>query len=564
MRADDLTLESLFDADPKGGIYRFAGERAVLLDTAALGLLRKELIETLSLAAARGVLYRFGWAHGFRTAEAMKGAFDWDRPEEWINAGGRLHRLKGLVTFRPVPREPGTAPRHFSQAIWEESYEAEQHLLHFGLSDEPVCWTLTGFASGYLTVCHGRPIRVVEEACVGKGDAACRMAGEPEEEWDEATRSSQASLSDPCLEGELGRVRDALRAIEARLKARRNELTRLKVEEEHPGVVARSPGMRRAFDLACRVARVDSTVLLTGESGVGKEVLARVIHERSQRAAGPFVAINGAALPESLLESELFGHARGAFSGASSDRPGLFEAAHGGTLLLDEIGEVPLGLQAKLLRALQEREVRRVGENRNRKIDVRVVAATNRDLAKDVETGHFRRDLYFRLRVIEIPIPALRERPEDVLPLAKALLSDAARRTGAKVNGFTPEAARLLLRHRWPGNVRELANAVERAAVLADGSRVDAGDLPDDIALPSRASASAGDLLADVERAHVLAVLGDEDGHREKAAKRLGIGVATLYRKLKEWGEEGPPGPPGSGGLSDRFRAARAGRESSR
>ena len=539
MRADDLTLDTLFDADPKGGVCRFAGERALLLDAAALGLLRKELIDTMSLAVAKGVLYRFGWAHGYRTADAMREAFPWESPKEWVNAGGRLHRLKGLVTFRPVPRAPEEAPRHFAQAYWEESYEAEQHLLHFGLSAEPVCWTLTGFASGYLTACHGRPIRVVEEACVGKGDPHCLMAGEPEEAWDEATRRASASLSERCLEGELGKVRDALRATEEKLKARRNELTRLSVEEEHPGVVAHSPGMRRAFDLAARVARVDSTVLLTGESGVGKEVLARVVHERSPRAGGPFVAINGAALPESLLESELFGHARGSFSGASADRPGLFEAAQGGTLFLDEIGEIPLGLQAKLLRALQEREVRRVGENRSRKVDVRVVAATNRDLGKDVETGHFRRDLYYRLRVIEIPIPPLRERPEDILPLAKALLHDAARRTGASVSGFTTEAARLLLRHRWPGNVRELANAVERAAVLAAGPRVGAEDLPDEIARPARGGAGAGDTLADVERSHVLAVLGEEKGHRERAAKRLGIGVATLYRKLKEWGEEG-------------------------
>ena len=538
MRADDLTLDALLDADPKGGVFRFAGERAVLLDTAALGLLRKELVDTLSLAAARAVLYRFGWAHGFRTAEAMRTAFDWESPEEWVKAGGRLHRLKGLVTFRPIPREPGEPPRHFAQAIWEESYEAEQHLLHFGLAAEPVCWTLTGFAGGYLSVVHGRTIRVVEELCVGKGDAVCRMAGEPEEAWDEETRRGFAVLDARCLEGELAKVREALRATEARLKARKSELMRLSIEEEHPGIVARSEGMRRAFDLACRVARVDSTVLLTGESGVGKEVLARVIHERSPRAGGPFVAINGAALPESLLESELFGHARGAFSGASSDRAGLFEAAHGGTLFLDEIGEVPLGLQAKLLRALQEREVRRLGENRSRKIDVRVVAATNRDLGKDVESGHFRRDLYYRLRVIEIPIPPLRERPDDVLPLARALLVDAARRTGAKASAFSPEAARLLARHRWPGNVRELANAVERAAVLAAGTRVEVEDLPDEIARPSRAAAPAGDTLAEVEKAHVLAVLGEESGHREKAARRLGIGVATLYRKLKEWGEE--------------------------
>jgi transcriptional regulator with PAS, ATPase and Fis domain len=361
------------------------------------------------------------------------------------------------------------------------------------------------------------------------------MAGEPEEKWDEATRRGFAALDARCLEGELAKVREALRSTEARLRARKSELTRLAVEEEHPGVVARSAGMRRAFDLACRVARVDSTVLLTGESGSGKEVLARVIHERSPRAGGPFVAINGAALPESLLESELFGHARGAFSGASSDRAGLFEAANGGTLFLDEIGEVPLGLQAKLLRALQEREVRRVGENRSRKVDVRVVAATNRELGRDVESGHFRRDLYYRLRVIEIPIPPLRERPDDVFPLARALLLDAARRTGSKVSGFSSEAARLLVRHRWPGNVRELANAVERAAVLAAGPRVDVEDLPDEIARPARSGGAAGDTLAEVEKAHVLALLGEENGHREKAARRLGIGVATLYRKLKEW-----------------------------
>jgi len=539
MRADDLTLDALLDADPKGGVFRFAGERAVILDSAALGLLRRELVDTLSAAAARAVLYRFGWAHGFRTAEAMRGAFDWESPNEWIKAGGRLHRLKGLVTFRPVPRAPGEPPRHFAQAVWEESYEAEQHLLHFGVSDEPVCWTLTGFAGGYLSAAHGRRIRVIEESCVGKGDAVCRMAGKPEEEWDEATRATFPSLDERCLEGELARVRDSLRATESKLRARKNELQRLNVEEEHPGVVARSAGMRRAFDLACRVARVDSTVLLTGESGSGKEVLARVIHERSPRAGGPFVAINGAALPESLLESELFGHARGAFSGAASDRAGLFEAANGGTLFLDEIGEVPLGLQAKLLRALQEREVRRVGENRSRKIDVRVLAATNRDLGRDVETGHFRRDLYYRLRVIEIPIPPLRDRTDDVLPLAKALLVDAARRTGAKVSGFSPVAARLLVRHRWPGNVRELANAVERAAVLADGPRVDAEDLPDEIARPARGGSPAVDTLAEVEKAHVLAVLGEESGHREKAARRLGIGVATLYRKLREWDEAG-------------------------
>ena len=304
-------------------------------------------------------------------------------------------------------------------------------------------------------------------------------------------------------------------------------------------VIGVSASWKDVLRQAAKVASAETTVLLTGESGTGKEVVARFVHSSSPRASGPFVAINCAALPDTLLESELFGFERGAFSGAHAAKPGRIEAAQGGVLFLDEVGETSPSVQAKLLRVLQEREFQRLGGSRPQRADVRVVAATNRDLGKDVETGHFRRDLYYRLRVIEIPIPPLRERPEDVLPLARALLLDAARRTGAKVTGFTPEAARLLQRHCWPGNVRELANAVERAAVLADGARVGAEDLPDEIVRPARGGGAEGETLAEVEKAHVLFVLGEEEGHREKAARRLGIGVATLYRKLKEWDESG-------------------------
>ena len=366
------------------------------------------------------------------------------------------------------------------------------------------------------------------------------MAGEPEEAWDEATRRAFAGLSERCLEGELARVRDALRATEARLKARRSELTRLKVEEEHPGVIARSPGMRRAFDLACRVARVDSTVLLTGESGVGKEVLARVIHERSLRAGGPFVAINGAALPESLLESELFGHVRGAFSGAASDRPGLFEAANGGTLLLDEIGEVPLGLQAKLLRALQEREVRRVGENRSRKIDVRVVAATNRDL------GEGRGDRALPRGPL-LPPPRHRD-PDPAAPRAA---------------GGHPPAREGAPPRRGPTDRREGERASRRrrrgSSCATPGPATSASWRTPSSARPSSPTAPASTRKTSPTRspgpraprapgrhprrrregATSSPSSARRTGHREKAAKRLGIGVATLYRKLKEWGEEG-------------------------
>jgi two-component system, NtrC family, response regulator HydG len=223
-------------------------------------------------------------------------------------------------------------------------------------------------------------------------------------------------------------------------------------------------------DQVHRVAQVDSTVMLTGESGVGKEVLARLIHDESARAALSFLAVNCAAVPEALIESELFGHVRGAFTGATQDRVGLFEAANKGTLLLDEVGDLPAAMQVKLLRVLQEREIRRVGENR-----------THRDLAAEVAAGRFRQDLYYRLRVIEICIPPLRDRPDDVLPMARRFLSETAGRLKLPVTGLAPRAADQLVRWSWPGNVRELQNVIERALVLAHGKRVEVEDLPEEI-----------------------------------------------------------------------------------
>jgi transcriptional regulator with PAS, ATPase and Fis domain len=239
-------------------------------------------------------------------------------------------------------------------------------------------------------------------------------------------------------------------------------------------------------------------------------------------------------VPEPLLESELFGHAKGAFTGAIGDRAGIFEAAHGGTLLLDEVGDVPLGMQVKLLRTLQEREVRRVGENKSRPIDVRIVAATNRDLAADVLLGRFRQDLYYRLRVVEVKVPPLRERREDILPLARTLLGEAAVRMGRKVTGMTPAAAHQIARYTWPGNVRELVNAMERAVVVATGTRIDVDDLPDEVR-GIVAGTRGGTTLEDVERAHILAILQKSGGNKARAAETLGIGTATLFRKLKRW-----------------------------
>jgi len=538
MHAKDLDLRELLSFEPQGGVIRFGGERVLLFDAVALGLLRKELIGSLGFTAARGILTRLGYAHGHRVAEALRTGLPWATSEEWRLAGARIHMLQGQVVIEMVaPRPSGEQP--FVESIWHESYEAEQHLLHVGRSEEPVCWTLAGFASGYLSAANGREIYCVEDRCRGRGDGSCHIVGRTRDEWGPAIEPHLSFYDMACIDSALSNVTEALHATERRLRARRQELIRLAPEaDERSGLVVRSEAMARVLDLARRVARVESTTLVSGESGAGKERLARLIHDESSRSSGPFVAVNCGAVTETLLESELFGHARGAFTGAERDRAGFFEAATGGTIFLDEIGEISPGMQVKLLRVLQEREVRRVGESRSRPVDVRVVAATNRNLAEDVTAGRFRQDLYYRLRVIELRVPPLRDRPEDVLPLARVFLADTARRMGRKVTGFTPKAADQLLRYDWPGNVREVQNTVEHAVALSTGSRIEVEDLPEELraALPRPRPAGAARPLADVEREYILAAVESAGGNRTRAAAELQIGLATLKRKLKAYG----------------------------
>jgi two-component system response regulator HydG len=540
MRADDLDHKELLELDPEGGVIRFAGQRALLLDAVAMGLLRKYLVENFGLTAARTVLTQFGFAHGWRMAEAMKAEFEWDSDEEWRRAGTRIHTLEGLFCLEGG----GKGPFSTEGSMLVASYEAEQHLLHFGRADVAVCWTICGLISGYLSRTDGKETFVLEDRCVGKGDAACQLFGRTRAEWGD-DRADELCFFEPtrleeCLDVSLHRVTETLKAAERKLRGHRRALVRVAPELDEPlGVVAKSAAMRQVVDLARRVAKVDSTVLITGESGSGKERIARLVHEESTRAAGPFIAVNCGAITETLLESELFGHARGAFTGATQDRPGLFEAANSGTLLLDEVGEVSPGMQVKLLRALQEREIRRVGENKSRRVDVRVVAATNRDLAHGVAGGAFRQDLYYRLKVVELHVPPLRERLDDILPLARVLLADAALRMKRKLSGLVPGAADQLVRYSWPGNVRELENAMERAVALARGSRVELEDLPEEIrrAVPKPvATAGAVRPLDQIEKEYILAALELNGGNQTHTAAQLQIGAATMYRKLKSYG----------------------------
>lgn len=310
-------------------------------------------------------------------------------------------------------------------------------------------------------------------------------------------------------------------------------------------LLGNSSAMRRIGDLVSRIRDSDLTVLITGESGSGKEVVARALHRTGRRAGGPFVAVNCAALPDQLLESELFGHVRGAFTDAKSARTGLLLQATSGTLFLDEVGEMPLQLQPKLLRALQDRTVRPVGSDREVPFDARVVAATNKDLVAAVERGTFREDLYYRLNVLEIELPPLRVRETDILLLAQHFLSEIAEQSGKGVRGLAPEAARKMLDYRWPGNVRELRNCVERAVALARFDQITVDDLPERVRdfTPSRSPTSVPESdglvsLDEVERRHIARVLESVGGQRAAAAKVLGIDRKTLFRKLERWNQD--------------------------
>ena len=316
-------------------------------------------------------------------------------------------------------------------------------------------------------------------------------------------------------------------------------------------ILGESPPVRAMCDLIERAALSDATVLITGESGTGKDLVARALHDRGPRQAGPFVAINCAAVTESLLESELFGHKRGAFTDARENRPGLLVQARGGTVFLDEIGDMPVGMQAKLLRTIESRTVRAVGSDTEVAIDVRFVAATNRDLESDAEEGRFRQDLFFRINVIQIPAPALRARGNDVLLLAQHFIERAAARSGKAVLGLTQPAAERLLSFNWPGNVRELQNAVERAVALTAHDRIIIDDLPERIRTHKRSQLAigaedAGTLLPmhEVERRYFFHVLESVGGNKTLAARILGFDRRTMYRKLERF-DVGPSGHAG-------------------
>jgi len=530
VKATDLDLRRVFSFSPKGGTIQFMGHRALIIDALAMGLLRKELIDNLGTFSARNILTRMGYAHGWATADNL----DKEYPEllQDGQCGPTLHMLQGVVNVAKC--EMTFEPSFRMSICWQDSYEADQHLLHEGIAHNPVCWTLAGYVSGYCSRMLKQEVYCLETQCSATGSAVCLSETRTREDWGEKIEEHLPFFRSDTINSMLHEVTEKLVNTEKHLKMQRILLDR---DLGCCGLAVKSKVMRKALDLAKRIAKVESSVVITGESGVGKERIARIIHSESSRALRPFVAINCSAVTETLLESEFFGHARGAFTGANRDRIGLFEAANGGTLFLDEVGEISPGMQAKLLRVLQEKEIRRVGENSSRPVDVRIISATNRDLGNEVSAGRFREDLYYRLCIFELVVPALRERQEDILLLARCFLDKSTQKIGKEIIGFQPEVTDRLIQYEWPGNVRQLENTIEHAVVLCQGKRIGLDDLPKAVR-----SAQGGGIVAnairkidDLEREQILAAIKLLDGDKTEAAKQLGISLSSLYQKLKRY-----------------------------
>ncbi len=537
MKAEELALGELLDLSE--GRFDLHGRRLVLHSSDAMAQLRKDLIETVGLEQARRLLTRFGNFWGRADAAAMKRIFRWDTVEDWIRAGPRMHTLQGVsrVTVKALDIEPA-AGRFHMEVTWHDSAEADEQRLALGPSIEPVCWTMVGYASGYASFCTGLEVFFVEDKCRGKGDRVCSAVGRDRPSWGQEIEPYVSYFHADDIQGHVMRLTVELKEKMKEIARQRRRIASLEKVAGVTPVEVHSSAYRQVIEFASRVARHDSSVIITGESGTGKEVLARHIHRVSPRSEGPFLAVNCGALPETLLESELFGHKAGAFTGASRDRLGLFEEANGGTVFLDEIGDVSPNMQTKLLRVLQEREIVRVGENRPRKVDNRVIAASNKDIKRAVKDGRFREDLYYRLGVIEIEVPALRNRREDIVSLARHLVAKTAARLGMDQLRLDSTALDCLNSYNWPGNVRELENVLERAAVLCRDGVIRPEDLPLGIAqtlsAPLHLQTASDQSLQEVQRRHIQAVLESVGGCRSRAAKILGISSATLWRRLRE------------------------------
>jgi len=543
----DDDLRRLIHFSSEDGRIWLADQRMLLLHTASLAAWRREMIRSVGMEHTRRMLMRAGYAAGERDAQLARQIRPSASVFEIFAVGPQLHRLEGAVCATPEVFEVDeVAGRLRSVVRWEHSWEAQLHLAEWGVQEAPVCWMLLGYASGYTSAFFQHPVLYKEVQCSACGHAVCRIEGRFAHEWPDALHMARDYAEDSMLL-QLNQLHSQVQVLRSKLEAPPADQ-----HEAVQGLIGQSPAFVQALDLARTAAPTQVTVLLLGETGTGKERFARALHALSARAHKPFVAVNCAALPAELIESELFGAEKGAYTGAQNSRMGRFERAHGGTLLLDELGELPLPAQAKLLRVLQNGEVERLGGNTVRMVDVRVIAATHVDLEQAVQQGRFRSDLFYRLHVYPIHIPALRERADDVTLLAVHLLEKYSALHGKRVAGLSERALAALRRHHWPGNVRELENLMERGLILTPaGAWIEADtlfpQLKDSAAMtldaqghlvPSAATTAAHSVqqhssaLYTLMQQHGLSLEALESGLLQEAKQRCSGNLAAAARAL--------------------------------
>lgn len=539
MFAEDLRAEELLTKDPKFGFPLYAGQRVLMSGAATLKRFYEDLYGILGRDRAAVIFARLGYDTGLAGGMALKNMYEFETPDQLIKALRIVTPMIGIAKevnnqfeFDPskkVFRYTGEWLNSFESLIWNLSQTEK--------SAVPICHMLCGLASGYFSAVTSRDILVKELSCRAQGNESCHFEARPINEWDEGKDFFHSIIKTDSLDEELAFLRNELNRSKIFLEKQQLEIQQLKqkhhVNANHHGIIYRSSQMAKLMELAEMVAPNDSTILLQGESGTGKEVIARFIHESSTRAAEPFLAINCAAIPNTLVESELFGHVKGAFTGAEKDKTGLFIEAGKGTIFLDEIGELPFEVQAKLLRVLQQKEVMPLGSVKKSIVKARTITATNQDLKQMVSDGKFRNDLFYRVSVFPLFITPLRQRREDILVLARHFLA----RLNEKHPGFAAEAVRRMQRYSWPGNIRELENCVEYAFILSKNSSIQIDHLP--ISITSETDNTFTDLAADFPtpkeliKRYAKHVVAQTEGNKTKAAELMGISIPTLWRYLK-------------------------------
>ena len=536
-------IQNLLRFEYEEGRIWLGEERMILLRSSELQALRRELIDSLGMDRAKGLLIRMGYIAGQQDAATAKKL----RPDaplfDVFSVGPQSHMVTGQVKVTPVKLDLDEETLAFHGIFdWENSFEAEIFLAEYGVSYEPVCWAQIGYATGFTSHFVGRQILFREQGCVGCGERVCRIEGRPVEEWDDCEELLRYYRPD--------RIADQLFTLQSQVTSLRENLTK---EQSFGDLVGCSQRFLQVRELLARAAESRVTVLLLGETGVGKDLFAKALHQGSPRREKPYVAVNCAAIPKDLIEPELFGVEKGAYTGADQSRPGRFERAHGGTLFLDEVGELSLRAQAALLRVLQESEFERVGDTRTRKVDVRLVAATNEDLDQAVRDGRFRADLLYRLNVYSVEVPPLRERLDDIPELVRHFIDKYGTLHGKRVQGVTDRAMQMLRSYQWPGNIRELGNVIERGIILAEqGGSIEAAHLFPNVAGVQKTAEEAspadedwllgtveqlldaGCDLARLETEMTGRALERAGGNVTRAAQMLGLTRAALDYRLKK------------------------------